>query len=192
MSITLRNSPWRDELVERLRRLVANGLTASQIAAKMPPGFSRSAVIGKVSRIGLRLANLPTTKLTPEQKAKKREKRRAKYAMRAPCLTAPKKELPSFFVGEPGSLGIPLADLRRSQCKWPTHRDAEDDQWRFCGAAAELDRPYCLHHCQRAVGLICAEGAAPVEKQKRKDRKVSKWGTPLRGGNNLRMLDAAE
>ena len=43
---------WTDERVERLKKLWADGLSASQIAAELG-GVSRNAVIGKVHRLNL-------------------------------------------------------------------------------------------------------------------------------------------
>jgi len=44
--------PWTDERVELLKKLWADGLSASQIAGQMG-GVTRNAVIGKVHRLGL-------------------------------------------------------------------------------------------------------------------------------------------
>lgn len=43
---------WTDERVEQLKKLWAEGLSASQIAAQLG-GVSRNAVIGKVHRLKL-------------------------------------------------------------------------------------------------------------------------------------------
>ena len=43
---------WTDERVESLKKLWADGLSASQIAAELG-GVTRNAVIGKVHRLGL-------------------------------------------------------------------------------------------------------------------------------------------
>ena len=43
---------WTDERVETLKKLWAEGLSASQIAAALG-GVTRNAVIGKVHRLGL-------------------------------------------------------------------------------------------------------------------------------------------
>src|SRR5690348_2830003 len=43
---------WTDERVEQLKKLWADGLSASQIAAELG-GITRNAVIGKVHRLGL-------------------------------------------------------------------------------------------------------------------------------------------
>lgn len=48
-------SVWTEEREDVLQRLVADGLTAAQIAAQMGCGITRNAVVGKVSRMGLRL-----------------------------------------------------------------------------------------------------------------------------------------
>ena len=42
---------WTDERVELLKKLWADGLSASQIAAELG-GITRNAVIGKVHRLG--------------------------------------------------------------------------------------------------------------------------------------------
>ncbi len=47
------SSPWTDELVERLRKLWANGYSCSQIAADLGGGITRNAIIGKVHRLSL-------------------------------------------------------------------------------------------------------------------------------------------
>ena len=43
---------WTDERVELLKKLWAEGLSASQIAGRLG-GVTRNAVIGKVHRLGL-------------------------------------------------------------------------------------------------------------------------------------------
>ena len=43
---------WTDERVEQLKKLWAEGLSASQIAGRLG-GVTRNAVIGKVHRLGL-------------------------------------------------------------------------------------------------------------------------------------------
>ena len=45
--------PWTEDRVEQLKKMWAEGLSASQIAAKLAGGVTRNAVIGKVHRLGL-------------------------------------------------------------------------------------------------------------------------------------------
>ncbi|MEQ1930103.1 MAG: GcrA family cell cycle regulator, partial [Parvularculaceae bacterium] len=51
---------WNDERVELLKKYWAEGLSASQIASKMG-GVTRTAVIGKVHRLGLSGRAAPAT-----------------------------------------------------------------------------------------------------------------------------------
>ena len=49
---------WTEERVELLRKLWAEGLSASQIAGRLGE-VTRNAVIGKVHRLGLALRSSP-------------------------------------------------------------------------------------------------------------------------------------
>ena len=51
---------WNTEAVEKLKELVQLGYSASQIAKAFGGGVSRNAVIGKVQRMGWRLAESKT------------------------------------------------------------------------------------------------------------------------------------
>lgn len=44
---------WTAERIEQLKALVAERLSANQIAAELGAGLSRNAVIGKITRLGL-------------------------------------------------------------------------------------------------------------------------------------------
>src|SRR5437016_4477929 len=58
---------WNDERVETLKRLWAEGLSASQIATELG-GITRNAVIGKVHRLGLSgRAKSPTANPRPRK-----------------------------------------------------------------------------------------------------------------------------
>ena len=50
---------WTDDRVELLKKLWAEGLSASQIANRLG-GVTRNAVIGKVHRLGLSVSGLET------------------------------------------------------------------------------------------------------------------------------------
>jgi len=44
---------------------------------------------------------------------------------------------------------ISLDELRPGMCCWPDGDPGKED-FRFCGDAVVPDKPYCLHHCERA------------------------------------------
>jgi hypothetical protein len=66
---TNEKAPWTEERVELLKKLWAEGLSASQIAGRLLQGVTRNAVIGKVHRLNLSEQPSPAT-LRPVQLAK--------------------------------------------------------------------------------------------------------------------------
>jgi GcrA cell cycle regulator len=74
---------WTDERVELLKKMWADGQSASQIAKELG-GVTRNAVIGKVHRLGLsnRAGTATATKETPKAKAKAAPKPDPKPAAR--------------------------------------------------------------------------------------------------------------
>src|SRR5471032_2247062 len=61
---------WTDERVELLKKLWADGLSASQIAGELG-GITRNAVIGKVHRLGLSgRAKAPSSSAPRQRKAR--------------------------------------------------------------------------------------------------------------------------
>src|SRR5690242_8900412 len=75
---------WTDERIERLKKMWAQGATASQIADELG-GVSRNAVIGKAHRLGLEQRPSPV---------KPGEEKEAKKAAPAPAAAAPKAAAP--------------------------------------------------------------------------------------------------
>ncbi len=117
---------WTDERIEKLRKLWDEGLSASQIAAKLGEGVTRNAVIGKAHRLSLKSRPSPVKKDTDKKKA-------------APKRVAKKvdKKL------------ISLLDLTDRMCKWPLGHPGDDD-FHFCGKPSEPGMPYCAGHCVEA------------------------------------------
>ena len=69
---------WTDERVELLKKLWADGLSASQIAGELG-GITRNAVIGKVHRLGL-----SGRAKSPSSSAPRPRKPRTRTCMRVP------------------------------------------------------------------------------------------------------------
>ncbi|MBM6592960.1 GcrA family cell cycle regulator [Microvirga pudoricolor] len=176
---------WTDERVELLKKLWADGLSASQIAAEIG-NVTRNAVIGKVHRLGLSgRAKTPTTKPAPAAQAPARP-RKATRPPSAPAPMAP--AAPSNVVVAPivqrqppveavatdlsteDDLAIPMServtimDLRESMCRWPMGDPTKAD-FRFCGARCTPGIPYCTHHARIAY--------QPVADRKR-DRRLAR------------------
>ncbi len=139
---------WDDERVEKLKKLWAEGLSASQIAGKIG-GVTRNAVIGKVHRLGLSGRAAPA----------KPQRGRAYCADEAGSrLHPPSSEGPKPLATEPEFTASAILDdgdlttvatLKTNMCKWPVGDPASDD-FHFCGQAAPTGKSYCPYHASLA------------------------------------------
>lgn len=150
---------WSDATVERLKTLSAEGYSAAQIARQLNVEFgvklSRSAVIGKVGRLGLALGG--SAKRTPPSAPRRPATGKAKAARtnrRKLVTPAPTPPLPP---AEPSQAGlfdpVSLMDLQSHHCRWPVSIDgpdpAESRLEQFCGAP-KTSLAYCAGHAARA------------------------------------------
>ncbi len=150
---------WNDERVELLKKLWAEGLSASQIASRLG-GVTRNAVIGKVHRLGL------SGRATSSRSSAPRPRRvQAPRQHRAPSLmfgtrgnVALKPQFHEDVEPQPApvaELYIPPAErasiltLKESMCHWPIGDPASEDFY-FCGRKKVGSTPYCEHHARLA------------------------------------------
>lgn len=155
---------WTDERVETLKKLWADGLSASQIAKQLG-GVTRNAVIGKVHRLGLsgRAApSRPTRRVSPPKLAPRprtasaspaaaaRGKAAASNGATAPALR-PVEPVAAPMEPErlPSGEYATVLTLREGMCKWPVG-DPADASFRFCGRKTGAGEAYCEAHAQLA------------------------------------------
>ncbi|MCB1473576.1 MAG: GcrA cell cycle regulator [Rhodobiaceae bacterium] len=151
---------WTDERVELLKKLWADGLSASQIAGELG-GVTRNAVIGKVHRLGLAGRAKSTRSATPRPRAKPRA---AKPTPRLPqfsgnaALRMDTEELPApVAVVRPllEEIVIPvenratILEINEHRCKWPVGDPTSPDFY-FCGQHSGAGSPYCEQHAKVA------------------------------------------
>ncbi len=114
---------WTDERVELLKKLWADGLSASQIAAELG-GITRNAVIGKVHRLGLSGRAKSPSSATPRP----RKPRSSGHMLRVsrPSVRGNTALAYDYDVEpEPELLEIPLEQrktllqLNEHTCRWP-------------------------------------------------------------------------
>ena len=136
-SVRVREVPmrgvWTRERIALLKKLWADGETATAIAASLC--MSRSAVLGKVFRLRLRPAKKATAAAARSDKAILGQRRKG----RPPAASAM-------------TSGKTLFELTNDSCRWP-HGQPGTKSFHFCGApGADLEggRPYCERHARRA------------------------------------------
>ncbi|MGL4490703.1 MAG: GcrA family cell cycle regulator [Rhizobiaceae bacterium] len=166
---------WTDERVEQLRKLWADGLSASQIAAQMG-GVTRNAVIGKVHRLklssrGKSTSSQPRVKkvshAAPSQPRQSSTVRPSsgrggggggttqsigatalKTDYRTNAISAQVLEFVPALVA-PESKKLMLVELSEHTCKWPIG-DPMSVEFNFCGHEAGESGPYCQYHAKLA------------------------------------------
>lgn len=153
---------WTDERVELLRKLWAEGLSASQIAAQLG-GVSRNAVIGKVHRLKLSARGRATAAARPKKahaggtKSASRPTRTITTSIGSTALQAQfdaepvarHMHRPSENVVIPMSRRLVLTELTERTCKWP-NGDPLSEDFSFCGNDAGENAPYCTYHSRLA------------------------------------------
>jgi GcrA cell cycle regulator len=159
---------WTDERVEKLKKLWADGLSASQIAAQLG-GVSRNAVIGKVHRLSLpgraksggASSSARTKRATSAPRAPNYASRVAtRTVVRSAGATALKEDLsieayqeietrPAENVVVPISRRLALTELTERTCKWPIGDPLQED-FHFCGNDSGEGTPYCTYHARLA------------------------------------------
>ena len=146
---------WTDERVELLKKLWADGLSASQIAGELG-GITRNAVIGKVHRLGLSgRAKSPSSSAPRVRKPRSHMLRVSRASMRGNTALALAYELESELEPEPVELVIPveqrrsLVELNENTCRWPIG-DPASAEFFFCGGKPLTGLPYCSYHSRVA------------------------------------------
>ncbi len=145
--------PWNDEHVAVLRRLWAEGLSATQIARTLAAaegrGLTRNAVIGKVHRIGL------VGRATPSRPVRARPSRPPSPVRveRGPAA----KPLPPMPPPAPDALtalnwcGVAhtILSVQDDVCRYP-YGDAQREGVFFCGRATSDAQfgVYCQEHAR--------------------------------------------
>jgi hypothetical protein len=136
---------WTEAELNTATRLWAEGKSGSEIGRTVCK--SRNAVIGKLSRLGLRRALFSSPRLARPKK-QRQPKRIAKSRTVAP-------QRPTLVCVSVPSLDTPLVQLRDDKCHWVTHvsnRDAwrpgiehPENFARYCGLPVASGR-YCAEH----------------------------------------------
>ena len=132
---------WTEQTVETLKKFALEGRSAAWIATALGAP-SRSAVIGKANRIGIKLAGAPRPQADPRPASRAGDGR----AARGSTLAGPGGRAP--VPAEVGAMRrIGLVDLGEDECRWPLG-DPEQDDFAYCGLGVARGRAYCAGHCR--------------------------------------------
>jgi GcrA cell cycle regulator len=155
----MRTDFWTKERVATLKRLWAEGASASVISKKLG-GISRSAVLGKIFRLRLGGAQKPAKAPGPK----------AKTGGAKPGPARPKDQplrrrsgKTQDAIASRATTHKSLLELTNTCCRWPHGRPGAKN-FSFCGAPGadvESGVPYCALHMQRAYVVAPANTVTP-------------------------------
>jgi GcrA cell cycle regulator len=167
---------WTEERVAELKKLWAEGHSASQIAKKLG-SVTRNAVIGKVHRLGLSGRATPSR---PVKRPPRLARPKPQVQTTRPVAAAPRPAAGSLALREPVAQApveadasiepkrLPNGDMvtvmtvKDSMCKWPIG-DPADATFGFCGRGSDGSSPYCAEHARVAF--------QPAKKRERRARE---------------------
>lgn len=167
---------WTEERVAELKKLWAEGHSASQIAKRLG-SVTRNAVIGKVHRLGLSGRATPSRPVKrpprlarpkPQQMPRQANLRPASggggLALREPMMPAAMPEPEANIEPQllPNGDMVTVMTMKDTMCKWPIG-DPADTAFGFCGRASCNGSPYCTEHARVAF--------QPAKKRERRARE---------------------
>jgi GcrA cell cycle regulator len=180
---------WTAEAVEDLKKLALQGKSASHISVALGVG-SRNAVIGKASRIGIKLsggggasvrgkgaprAARPQWAQAHYTRPNADSQRSGAAAARDPRVSPGDGRAAgrSFGIAEIGEMRrLRFEDIRESACRWPLG-DPRSGDFAYCGLTPVGGQSYCAGHCQMAYR---SRHARPIARERQGLRAIaSSW-----------------
>ncbi len=148
---------WTEQTVETLKKLAREGRSAAWIAAALGAP-SRSAVIGKASRIGIKLNGAMRSPPVEDESGSRRQQPtnsllgHALSRPRGRALAIPGQErcsdrwtIATAEVGEMRRIGF--TEIGEAECRWPLGDPAQED-FAYCGLQVAKGHAYCAGHCR--------------------------------------------
>jgi len=169
----MQSTDWAPAHSEALREYLAKGMSYSEIAdainAKFKTAYSRSAAIGRATRMGLGgHARSEEDRPRPPLRAKPpllrilRERYTAEFMRPMPILE--RTETVKLRRVEIDPRHLSLIELERGDCRYPYGGDTDSEAITFCGHPRRAGSSYCAPHfhltrgpgsaSERAAGTI--------------------------------------
>ena len=145
---------WTDERVEMLKKLWADGLSASQIAGELG-GVTRNAVIGKVHRLGLSGRAKSPSSVVPRPRKVRTASLRPRMRFNGNTALAPQFDMDYEPEMDPLANIVPMgprvsiSQLSEATCRWP-FGDPTSEEFAYCGSSVKTGAPYCPYHARVA------------------------------------------
>ena len=140
---------WNDERIAELAKMWREGRSASQVARKLG-GVSRSAVIGKVHRLGISGRSLPSRPRSTGGRPPNVVRASPGGALRKPMAPRPPRPSPAPMVVFEVPATATILTLVEDSCRWPIG-DPGEASFGFCGRPRLGGGSYCQGHGPMAL-----------------------------------------
>ena len=160
---------WNDERIEALTKMWRDGLSASQVARQLG-GVSRSAVIGKVHRLGIAGRDAPSRPMGGRPATRVRAT--AGGARRPQATRAPREVVSIPRIAYEVGPTATIHTLTAHACRWPIGEPDMAD-FGYCGRLRSDHPAYCAGHAPMAT----RRRDTPM-KAKEIERIVSRFAEP--------------
>ena len=134
---------WTEKMVEDLRQMWIEGLTANEIAKKL--GVSKNSIVGKVHRLCLTARPSPIKK--KDEAAPEKDVAPTQEVLPVREIKPIKGAAASITANAEGK--VRLVDLDSHTCRWPLG-DPRDEDFSFCGKKVRSGQTYCDEHAVMA------------------------------------------
>lgn len=134
---------WTEKDDHTLRNLWGGRYSASEIGLEL--GRSRSAILGRVFRLGM-----SDKKRATAQQQKHRIEAKRRPARTVPPITS-SKPLVRAKIKAPAPLNLLLCDLEPGQCRWPVNTPKNGGEYLFCGHPKHKTSSYCEAHYRASL-----------------------------------------
>jgi GcrA cell cycle regulator len=141
---------WNEERTATLRKLWLEGMSASQVARQLG-GISRSAVIGKVHRLGITVRDVPARSRNVVRTAVRAQPRDRVVRETTPT---PRSALRVIEIAEMAPTASILG-LETHSCRWPIGNPDSHD-FGFCGREKTARGSYCNDHARGAFRKLAS------------------------------------
>ncbi len=148
----MRNPNFTPEDDELIKRLKAEGMSATKIVELHFPGRSKNGIIGRWHRMGL-CKSMDTMRL--ERRAMAKVPTKTSAVRRTPFQKTPEQDKEEPYVRQqltivPNQEPVGLLDLKSGECRWPVNDPTPPETFLFCGAKSEETSSYCPTHAKQA------------------------------------------
>lgn len=140
---------WNEERITELTNMWREGLSASQVARRLG-GVSRSAVIGKVHRLGIAGRALPSRPRSQGGRPPNPTRASPGGALRKPSAPRPPRASPAPLVVFDAPATATILTLVEDSCRWPIG-DPGEASFGFCGRPRLGGGSYCQGHGPMAL-----------------------------------------